>query len=311
MLYKNTKIKIVLVSLILFFSVIFNQAADHKKVEIRTGMNASQIAGLLQEFNIIKSKNIFLLLLYLSGNSKKIRAGTYMLALNSNYLKLINRLTKGSDYHIKITIPEGFTSEQIAERLYVNEVIREKSEFIQRIKDQGLRGYLFPETYNFTPGIKPEEVIQIMTDQFWRVFDGRYRKRTQEMGSNVKDIIILASLIEKEAKISEERQVISAIFQKRLRKRMYLESCASVLFALGKHKEKLRYKDLQIDSPYNTYRNFGLPPTPICNPGKEAVHAALYPAETDYLFFFTKGDGSHIFSSSYEKHLELQKNYKK
>ncbi|MFH1415938.1 MAG: endolytic transglycosylase MltG [Elusimicrobiota bacterium] len=151
-------------------------------------------------------------------------------------------------------------------------------------------------------------MINIMTEQFYRVFTEKHIKRAEELGFTVKEIVTLASLVEKEALVQKERPVISDIFHRRLKKRIYLESCASIQFALGEHKKKLWYKDLEIDSLYNTYRRFGLPPTAICNPGRASLEAALYPDITDYLYFFARGDGSHIFSRTYDEHLRLQKN---
>ncbi len=294
-------------SLLVLAAFLLKPVPDKKTVEITNGMNATQIAYLLAEKKIIGSPDGFLFFLEVAGNSRDLKAGTYLIPERLNYLTLIKKLVRGSGVFLKVTIPEGFTAEQIAYRLNEQKIINDPQNFIEKIKEKELRGFLFPETYNFFPREKPENIIEIMKEQFFKVYSQVYRKRAEELGYTVKEIVTLASLIEKEAKVSNEKPVISAIFHKRLKKRIYLESCASVLFALGEHKKRLMYKDLEIDSPYNTYKNFGLPPTPICNPGRESLHAALYPADTDYLYFFSKGDGSHIFSADYREHLRLQK----
>ncbi len=294
-------------SLLVLAAFLLKPVPDKKTVQITNGMNATQIACLLAEKKIIGSPDGFLFFLELAGNSRDLKAGTYLIPERLNYLTLIKKLVRGSGVFLKVTIPEGFTAEQIAYRLNEQKIINDPQNFIEKIKEKELRGFLFPETYNFSPREKPEYIIEIMKKQFFKVYTQVYRKRAEELGYTVKEIVTLASLIEKEAKVSNEKPVISAIFHKRLKKRIYLESCASVLFALGEHKKRLMYKDLEIDSPYNTYKNFGLPPTPICNPGRESLHAALYPADTDYLYFFSKGDGSHIFSADYREHLRLQK----
>ncbi|MFH1415481.1 MAG: endolytic transglycosylase MltG [Elusimicrobiota bacterium] len=302
----STSIKIIALFLlgVLFLSIRSSEMAE---VEVSSGMSAPEIAETLSSTGIIGSKNAFLFFLRITGKSKDLKAGTYILNKKMNYFSLVRKLVRGSEIFIRVTIPEGFTAEQIGRRLWSEGIITDADEFTDTVVAKDLRGFLFPETYNLSRGRTVEEVIDIMINQFNMVFGESYRKRAGELGFTVKKIVTLASLIEKEAKIPEERPVISAIFHSRLKKRKYLESCASVLFAIGEHKKKLVYKDLEIDSPYNTYRHFGLPPTPICNPGKASLEAALFPADTDYLYFFSKGAGSHIFNEKYEDHLKMQK----
>jgi UPF0755 protein len=281
-----------------------------KSIEIISGMSGKEVAGLLKKEGIIINPDMFLFFLGLTGQAKNLRAGIYVFSTGANYVSIINKLVSGSDFYVKVTIPEGFTAEQIADRLSEKKIIDDPEKFVEQVEKDRLRGFLFPDTYNFSPNTDSAGIIEIMKKQFYDNFSIEYIRRARELGFSIKEIVTLASLIEKEARVSRERPIISAIFQKRLKKRMYLESCASVLFALGEHKKKLTYKDLKIDSPYNTYRKFGLPPTPICNPGRASLHAALYPGLTDYLYFFSRGDGSHIFSRSYEEHLRKQKNFK-
>ncbi|MFW6134442.1 MAG: endolytic transglycosylase MltG [Elusimicrobiota bacterium] len=295
--------------MIILFIVFSARAPFPKKVNlsINSGMSASEIAQLLKEKDIISGKNPFLFFLRFTGQAKKIKAGMYNLYTGMNYITLIKELVSGTNYFIEVTFPEGFTTEQIGKRLVEKNVIEDPEEFVGYVEKKNLRGFLLPETYKFLPMEKPKNIVRVMRNQFFKIFDQKYRKRAEQMEYSLKEVVTIASLIEKEAKVPEERKIISAIFHKRLKRRIYLESCASILFALGKHKNRLTYKDLEIDSPYNTYKNFGLPPTPICNPGRESLKAALYPADTDYIYFFSKGDGSHVFSSTYREHIRKQK----
>lgn len=293
----------------MFFIVLITPAPHKKIIRIKQGMNATEIADFLAEENIIKNTKAFLFLLRLTRSSTKLKTGIYNVSSGMNYISLIKKLIRGSDIYVKVTIPEGFTTEQIAQRLFRKKIIEDGEEFIKRVEEKKMRGFLFPETYHFSLQEKIDNVIKIMRRQFFKLFIVSYQERASNMGFTIEQIVALASLIEKEAKFTSERPIISAIFHKRLKKRMYLESCASVLFALGQHKDKLTYNDLEVDSPYNTYRNFGLPPTPICNPGLDSLRAAIYPAKTEYLYFFARGDGAHVFTTTYKEHLSLQKNY--
>jgi UPF0755 protein len=283
---------------------------EKKTITITRGESLPAISRTLKESGIISSRLLFKAAIKITGSAKKIKAGTYRVPKNINYFALIKELQKGYGEFIRVTIPEGFTTEQIAERLAERGVIKSGEEFIREVLERDLRGFLFPETYYFSPRSTPEKIIGRMRDQFFLVVNEELMDEIVQSEYNLKEIVTLASLVEKEAKVSRERPIMADIFRKRLEIRMYLESCASILFALGEHRDKLYYKDLEIDSPYNTYRNFGLPPTPICNPGYESLHAAVYPADTEYMFFFARPDGTHIFSKNYKEHLDLQKRLK-
>ncbi|MGM0440920.1 MAG: endolytic transglycosylase MltG [Elusimicrobiota bacterium] len=297
------------------FYFTFVSEGKHIEFEVKPGMNANQIVKRMKDKNIINYPNIFLGILKYFFDANKIQAGNYRVSLKSDYFSLAKKLTDGPNVFTQVSIPEGFTTEQIAVRLENREIIKSRKDFINLVEKKDLRGFLFPETYKFTKNTSKERIISAMVTQFNKNFKkafsgkGDYEERLKKLGYTKKEIIILASLVEKEARVSRERPIISAIFHKRLKKNIYLESCASILFALGKHRRSLTYKDLEINSPYNTYKNPGLPPTPICNPGLDSIKAALYPADTEYLFFFTRGDGTHIFSETYEEHLEKQKKF--
>jgi len=178
-----------------------------------------------------------------------------------------------------------------------------------------LEGYLFPDTYNFDLASGEEGILKIMLSNFNRKFKPEYYTRAKKLGMTVHQVITLASIIEREAKLAEERSIISGVFHNRLKKKMKLESCATIQYILfmekGIIKETLTEEDLKIDNIYNTYKYSGLPPGPICNPGEDSIKAALYPDdENEYLYFVAKGDGSHVFSKTLKEHNEAKKKYK-
>ena len=182
-----------------------------------------------------------------------------------------------------------------------------QSDFYSYVKENNLEGYLFPQTYYFSPGQSLQSVADNMRSEFYKNFTPEMRTRAQEIGLGERSTIILASIIEHEAVQANERPHISSVFQNRLKKRMRLESCATVLYALGMHKDKLSIADTKTNSPYNTYLHTGLPPGPICSPGLDSLRAALYPAQSDDLFFVSVGSGTHAFSKSFAQHIK-QKN---
>lgn len=183
--------------------------------------------------------------------------------------------------------------------------------FLKIVKNKKLEGYLFPETYFFEPDSTEEKVIQTLTNQFEKKFSDDFIKKAKELKMSKEKIIILASIIEKEAKKDEERPLISSVFHNRIKKGWNLESCATVLYSLGRHKDFLTYKDTKVNSPFNTYIHHGLPPAPISNPGIASITAALYPAVSDDMFFVADGSGTHRFSKYVEEHIKNKKLKKK
>ncbi|MBN1383780.1 MAG: endolytic transglycosylase MltG [Elusimicrobia bacterium] len=279
-------------------------------VKVPHGLTPIKIAEILKKEKIIRSKNIFLTLVWLTRTEKKFKPGIYKLNNKMSNFTILRDIVKGNTYKIKITVPEGFLSKEIAELLEDKGICSEK-EFLKIVKNKKLEGYLFPETYFFEPNSKEEDIAEAFNSQFGKIFTNGFSKRARELGMTDKDVVVLASIIEKEAKRDEERPLISAVFHNRLKKRWNLESCATVLYALGKHKEFLTYKDLEIDSPFNTYINPGLPPAPISNPGFASIKAALYPASTDDMFFVADGSGTHKFSKYAEEHNSKKRQRKK
>jgi len=291
---------------ILVLSILSHLPPKTSLVTIEQGVSAQRVAELLEQERLISSKNYFLFLLRLRGAHRRIKTGIYEINSKEGTWRIISKLVLGKSKKVKLTIPEGFTARQIAQ-LIEQKGLGEKDKFLEIVEERNLEGYLFPETYFVDYDAAEEEIIDMMVDQFNKVFTKEMEERGKKFKFTKRDIVILASIIEKEAVKDEERPLISAVFHNRLKKRWYLESCATVQYALGEHKEKLTYKDVKVDSPYNTYIHFGLPPGPICNPGLAAIKATLYPAQTDLMFFVTKGEGTHRFSKYYQKHLEVQK----
>jgi len=218
-----------------------------------------------------------------------------------------------------ITVPEGLTVLQIAE-LFESNGFETKNEFLETAQNielpfeyidapgdyKRLEGFLFPETYNIPQSYNSEKIILLMINEFDKVFTEEYKKRADELGFSIKEITTIASLIEREARVDSERPLVSSVIHNRLEINMPLQIDATIQYILGKQKDRIYYKDLEIKSPYNTYQNTGLPPTPIAVPGKACIKAALYPEDTDYFYYRTKNDGSgeHYFSETFNEHIK-------
>lgn len=288
--------------------------ADQKTVSvlIKEGENMHQVVGQLKNAGIFSDGEIFILIGKLSGTDRKIHPGKYDFAKGITRSRILGMLSRGSINYSDVTIPEGLTIKQIA-GILKDRIGIDSLEFVRSARDAklidslgikaaSLEGYLFPNTYNLYWGISSDEVVRLMTNEFEKVFDEDLRKRAKQIGLSVHKTITLASMIEKETQIDEERPIVSAVFHNRLKSRMLLQCDPTVIYVLPDSKDELYTNDLKIDSPYNTYRYFGLPPGPICNPGKKAIIAALYPSKINYLYFVARGDGSHIFSASLDEH---------
>lgn len=272
-------------------------------VSIPKGYSTQQISRLLCDKNIIHSPTFFIMLTRITGKAKTFKHGTYLMKKN-HYWKNINKLASGQTYKIKVTIPEGWSSYQIAERLKKEGIIEDSELFVQLVKESRSEGMLFPETYFFEPISPPETIIQIMVDTFKKNFTVEFVQRAKVLKMTELQVVTLASIIEREAHLDSERPIISSVFHYRLKRNQPMESCPTVQYALseGRYwKDPITYKDLRINSPYNTYRRIGLPPGPICNPGKKAIEASLYPVETKFLYFVADGKDGHHFFSEHEK----------
>ena len=246
--------------------------------------------------------------------------GTYKFSAGEiTFDDILNKLIKGEqEESVTVTIPEGYTVEQIAKLLEEKGLTTKENflecaktfeipyDYIEKIDNdyRQLEGFLFPDTYNIPISWKEKEIITLLLKQFDKNWSEEFRNRAKELGFSTREIITIASLIEREAKVEKERPTISSVIHNRLKKGMLLQIDATVQYLLPEQKSRLFYKDLEVDSPYNTYKYAGLPPTPIAAPGLSCIKAALYPEETDYYYYRTKAsnNGEHNFSKTFEEH---------
>ena len=305
-------IKLLSLALIIAFTltiILFlpGYSSTQKEIIISPGMGAKAVANLLFKNGLISHPYLFRIALRLYGKDRNIKAGKYILRDDMSLYEIIDTLVKGKGVLEEVTIPEGLTSSQIADIFYKKGIIKDPERFLEIVKKKGLEGYLFPDTYYVPMNYDEEKLIDMMTKRFWQKVPEDFREKAKALGLSEKEVIILASLVEKEAKYPEDRPKIASVFLNRLKKGMKLESCATIQYILGTPKPNLTYEDLKIPSPYNTYLHKGLPPGPICNPGEAAILSVLNPAKTDYLYFVVGKDGKHLFAKTYKEHLKNKK----
>jgi UPF0755 protein len=292
----------------------------YQSFTIREGLTLRQIAYELESQGLIRSKNLFLIWARLKGYGKNIKAGEYRLSTGMNPLMILNRITEGRIITHPVTIPEGFRISQIGD-LLDREGVVDKQAFYALASDPetakkyqipapNLEGYLYPDTYYFGKNTSAADVIQVMVTRFWEVI-GPLRGRIESSGLTLSEVVTLASIVEKETGRAEERPVIASVFLNRLNRNMRLETDPTVIYGLENFDGNLKKKHLKEKSPYNTYVIRGLPPGPIANSGLEAIRAVLYPAETEFLYFVSKNDGTHHFSKTLTEHNRAVQKYQK
>lgn len=302
---------------IFIFLLLTNKIQSQTEIKIRRGESLTHITNKLYEKRIIKHPFWFKFLAKITGKERKIKAGYYIFEKPVSNWAVLKKLVEGSSIDIKVTIPEGSTICEIAE------ILKEKIDldvdkflsltkdtlYIKKLRDNGfeinsntLEGYLFPDTYLIPYGEEASEIIFRMVSKFFEIFTDEFKNRAKEINMSINEVVILASLIEKEAVYEDEKPIISDVYHKRLKKNIPLQCDATIQYILPKRKPNLTYSDLKKDSPYNTYLYKGLPPTAIGSPGKSSILAALYPQKTPYWYFVARGDGHHIFSETLKKH---------
>ena len=288
-----------------------------REVRIDRGMSARAIGDLLYERGLIRDARIFEWLARARKQAHKLEAGTYRLDGTRSTSALLEDLLRAPIQTQRVTIPEGLTRHETASQLS-RQTTLDSARIVALTEDRAflsglgieaptMEGYLFPETYFLDLDATEEEVVARMFDEFRVVFADSLHRRLPMIGMSLHQAVTLASIVEREARIPAERPVISAVFQRRLDFNRRLESCATVEYALGVHKKRLTNADLQVDSPFNTYRHRGLPPGPIGNPGRASIMATLFPADTEYLYFVARGDGGHIFSRTNKEHEQAKR----
>jgi len=302
--------------------------AAKKLITIESGSTTNQIIARLNREGILAYQLPVKLWLRTFGRRQVLKAGDYTFKSPITPLEVLNRLGRGEVATNDFVIPEGFNYFDIARVLASLQGMKEKpmrpETVMGMLKNRSLiadldpqattlEGYLFPDTYEYTINSTREQLIETMVKRFRKVYTPEMQQRADELGLTTRQVITLASLIEKEARIDSERELISSVFHRRLAKRIQLACDPTLIYAAlleGKYRGKIYQSDLDRDSPYNTYKKLGLPPGPIASPGQRSIQAALYPAQTDYLYFVvdaTKNDGSHKFSSSSREHEQAVK----
>lgn len=303
------------------------------KFTIEPGMGTSKIADVLYENGLIKNESVFKGYLKWKKEGSHFQAGVYEAKPGATFDELIAKLNSGEvvkEAMIRFTIPEGYTIEQIAKKVseatgtsteeFLKLANHPGDEAVAAFKDipenanlkHAAEGYLFPDTYEFTKGTNDNDIFHRMMEQMQSKLDNipDLQQKLKDRGITLHELLTIASLVEREVVVDEERPLVAGVIYNRLDKKMKLEIDATVQYALAEPKERLLYKDLKVESPYNTYLHDGLPPGPICSPSIASIEAALSPKASDYLYYVTKKDGSHehLFAKTYQEHL---KNIKK
>ena len=260
----------------------------------------------------VSNNPFFKLYLKFKNNGRDIKAGIYELRGKFNMIELISMLESGKSKVFKFTIIEGNTVKNVIDKLVANEKgSRENFEkafkeidFPYPTPNGNFEGYLYPETYFIPDSYDEKAILNVFLKEFLKKFPVENYPDKDEFYQK----LIMASILEREAAVESEKPLMASVFYNRIAKNMTLSADSTVNFVFNYEKKRIYYKDLEVDSPYNTYKNKGLPPGPICNPTISSVNAAYNPANTEYLFFVTKGGGEHFFSKTYKEHLDFQKN---
>lgn len=307
----------------LHYGPINPQDKKYHDILVPENSNAKQVAAILKTNDLIYSETAFLTYVRKSGFDEKLLAGHYRFSRSQNLQEIVDMIVNGRVVNISFTIPEGYTVKQIGEML-VNKGITTAEEWNEAInqdydysflkdipleQEARLEGFLFPDTYYISEDTNAKKIVNLMLNSFKNIWEKEFAKQAGNRDMNIKEIITLASLIEKEAKIEKERNTISGVIMNRLQKGMLLQVDATVLYCLSQHKDIITYDDLEVDSFYNTYKYTGLPPGPIACPGRASIDAALNPEKHSFYYYCSRGDGSHCFSITYAEHLSAKNKY--
>lgn len=317
-------ILILIISCFVLFKRVLNKplkTSEDIVINVQEGDSFYSIINTLSKENKIKNLPLIKLFVKISRKNIDVKPGEYVLQKDLNVNELINTLTSESSLNIvKFTVPEGYTIDDISEKLE-KEGICSKEDFIKAIKEYelpsfvninsekryNLEGYLFPDTYLIKVGETPKEIITKMVARFKEMLNEAIKEvNTTVKNEDIETVVTIASMIEKEARIDSERPVIASVIVNRLNIDMMLQIDATVIYALGEHVDTVLYSHLETNSPYNTYKNYGLPVGPISNPGLESIKAAFKPEQTDYLFYVLQNDKTHYFTNNYEDFIKKQ-----
>lgn len=304
-----------------------NNLTQPAKYELKKGDDAWKIGAELEEMEIVQKKAYFVFYLWKSGKSKELKAGNYTVAPGSTIPEIVRVFTEGEKEsgQVKVTFPEGWESKDMAKRLSANglpgdeflKIVKEPSQdtiakygFLSDLpKKSSLEGYLFPDTYFFSKDATAQEILDGMLKNFGRKYSTAMQGQTIQSGKTVHQILTMASIIEGEVPTQADRKIVSGIFWKRIEIGQPLQSCATLAYILGEYKAQYSIEETQVESPYNTYRNKGLPPGPINNPGSSAITASITPQDTGYLYFLSSKNKETIFSKTFEEHVANKQKY--
>jgi UPF0755 protein len=282
-------------------------------VVVPSGATGHDVAALLAARGIIGSAGVFDVLARLKGERSAMKAGEYRFAAHRTLAEVVAQVVAGGGQTARwITIPEGFTAREIAQRLAaarIGDAARFTEFFLHQPLDLGragktvnLEGFLFPDTYLVALAATPAQVAALMTERFREELPPGADALARRLGLTVPQVVTLASLVEREAQADDERPLMAGVYYNRLRRGMPLQVDATIEYALPQHKDVITYADLALPTPYNTYRHAGLPPTPIANPGRPSLLAAFYPRPSGYLYYVSEGNGHHAFSRTLAEH---------
>jgi UPF0755 protein len=275
------------------------------------GSTLGDVVAGLQNAGVLAHPIAFRILARLRDDEADVQSGQFRFPAHQTSDEILRRLVSGTADAVWVTFPEGFTAREIGARLaaraLVNGAAFDRYAARARLRVDGtwtrsLEGFLFPSTYLVPVGSTPERIARILTDQFFRELPANAASQARALGLDVPQVITIASLIEREAQADDERPLMAGVYYNRLRAGMPLEVDATIEYVFPEHHAVITRRDLEIDSPYNTYRHTGLPPTPIANPGKASIDAAFAPVHSEYLFYVYKGNGHHAFAKTLEEH---------
>ena len=299
------------------------RSTKNRLLTVPFGSSVRSIGQLLQGSDIIRSDLIFAAYVRISGPDP-LQAGEYLFENPISLTQVVQILREGRVHHYRITIPEGLTMDEVIGRFVQEglgqqhelEPLTGRTDLLGGLDPEAtdLEGYLFPDTYYFTRSDQELTLVSTLVTRFREVWNSPRQKRAEDLGLTVREVVTLASLIEKETALPSERPLISAVFHNRLRRNIKLDCDPTVIYAIrktGEYDGVLHQSDLDLDSPYNTYLYAGLPPGPIANPGTASIDAALNPAPVRHLYFVSKNDGGHVFSTSYREHRRAVRRYQR
>lgn len=297
-------------------------ASGQHLIMIKEGMTTADIATLLHEKKLVKDPEAFRMEARFKNLADKLQAGPYQIEGGLSNSQIVDVMVKGHIKQIRFTVPEGFTVVKTAKKLEA-EGLGKADKFIAAAKDYApyaymqtdnpnvlfkAEGFIFPATYDFPVGISEEEMLKIMVEQFdKKMQESGVAKTVQEKNLNMRDVVNMAAMVEMEAVFPEEQPRIAGVFLKRVAIGMPIQSDTTIQYILGAQKEIITFADTEIQNPYNTYQNMGLPPGPIASPGLKAIQAVLAPEYNEYLYFVAEKDGHHRFTKTYKEHLQAIK----